>query len=103
MAREKSTTTGIAWTTARAPTMRPACSAGSSRSASASKGAGRTREETRNREYVLGEMKRLAAESFGTSLACSLAAASGKGQRVANRCTSSSGVILSIPNYRYAA
>ena len=92
LARERSTTRGIACTTASAPTMRPAWYIGSRRSASASAGAGNTSSETTNREYVLGEMNRLDAESIGTSLACSLEAALGSGQRDAKRCTNSSGV-----------
>ena len=94
---------GIACTRANAPTMSAACSVGSRRSASASKGAGRTRRETTNLEYALGEMNKLADESMGTSVACSLAAAPGKGQRDAKRFTSSSGVGLSMTSYDDAA
>jgi hypothetical protein len=95
-ARERRTTRGMACTTASAPTMSAACSIGRRRSESPSNGAGKTRRETTNREYVLGEMNRLAAESIGSSLAWSLPAALGTGQREARRCTSSSGVNLSI-------
>ena len=95
-AREKSTTSGMTCTMARAPSMRAAWSKGRRRSASASAGAGKTSDETTNLEYVLGEMNTLAAESFGMSRACSLTATLGSGQRYARRCTSSSGVGLSI-------
>src|SRR6267378_4061362 len=50
LARDRSTTTGVDWTNANAPTISNACSTGSKRRASASAGDRSTSSETRNLE-----------------------------------------------------
>ena len=97
-ARETRTANGIAWITATAPTMKRACVGREQEQSQAPRpGERRTSSETKNLEYVLGEMKRLADASIGPSLSCSLVAAPGSGQSDATRLNSTSEVGLSTP------